>query len=174
MTGAARFRTIIVDDEPLARAGLAHLLASDREIEVVGQCASGTDAVSQIRELAPDLVLLDIQLPDMSGFDVVRLLGDSMPAVLFLTAHDSFAVDAFEIGAADYVLKPFDTARLEKALERAKARVRAGHRRRRPRACGRGMRDAGAPRRRVGRHGATGGRSRRCAQRRSRRLPAAR
>lgn len=124
MTTHSRIRAIIVDDEPLARAGLAHLLASDIEVEVVAQCASGKEAIAQIGKLAPDLVLLDIQMPDMSGFEVVRAVGKDMPAVLFLTAYDSFAVDAFDVGATDYVLKPFDTPRFQKAMARAKARLR--------------------------------------------------
>jgi two-component system, LytTR family, response regulator len=122
---APPIRVIAVDDEPLALAGLRGLLARDPEVDVVALCDNGEEAVDVIRALAPDLVLLDIQMPEMDGFDVVRAVGaDRMPAVVFVTAFDRFAVRAFEVSAVDYLLKPFDDERFALAVERAKRAVR--------------------------------------------------
>jgi two-component system LytT family response regulator len=121
----ARIRTMIVDDEPLARTSLLTLLSHDSETEVVGECGSGTEAVTAIRQLRPELVFLDVQMPGCDGFDVLEQLGAAVPkAVIFVTAYDRYALKAFEAGALDYLLKPFDDARFTRALERAKATVR--------------------------------------------------
>jgi two-component system LytT family response regulator len=121
----AKIRTLIVDDEPLARSNLSVLLRSDAEIEIIGQCGSGAEALAEIRRAKPDLVFLDVQMPECDGFDVLEMLGNEMPAaVVFVTAYDQYALRAFEAGALDYLLKPFDNARFERALGRAKARIR--------------------------------------------------
>jgi len=117
----ARIRTVVVDDEPLARSNLVVLLARDPEIEVIAQCSTGMEAVRQIRGLKPDLVFLDVQMPECDGFDVLEQLGADQPtAIVFVTAYDQYALRAFEAGALDYLLKPFDNARFERALYRAK------------------------------------------------------
>jgi two-component system, LytTR family, response regulator len=122
---AAKVRTVIVDDEPLARSNLLVLLGSDPEIEVVAQCGSGVEAVEAIRRLQPDLLFLDVQMPECDGFDVLEMLGKDLPrATIFVTAYDQYALRAFEAGALDYLLKPFDNARFELALSRAKQRIR--------------------------------------------------
>lgn len=118
-------KVLVVDDEPLARSGIADLVARDPELEVVGQCGDGRSAVEKIRALAPDLVLLDIQMPEMDGFEVIQEVGpDRMPAVIFITAYDQFAVRAFEVHALDYLLKPFDDERFAAALARTKRALR--------------------------------------------------
>lgn len=120
-------RTLVVDDEPLARAGLRALLAEDPEVEVIGECGNGVDALKAIEDLAPDLLLLDVQMPELDGFAVLRLLPrQQWPAVIFVTAHDRYAVQAFEHHAVDYLLKPFADARAREAIARAKLRVGAG------------------------------------------------
>jgi two-component system, LytTR family, response regulator len=122
---APPIRVIAVDDEPLALAGLRGLLARDADVDVVALCDSGEEAVDVIRATAPDLVLLDIQMPEMDGFEVVRAVGpERMPPVIFVTAFDRFAVRAFDVSAVDYLLKPFDDERFTLALERAKRAVR--------------------------------------------------
>ena len=114
-----------MDDEPLALAGLRGLLARDPDVEVVALCDGGEEAVDVIQAVSPDLVLLDIQMPEMDGFEVVRAVGaERMPAVIFVTAFDRFAVRAFEVSAVDYLLKPFDDERFALALERGKRAVR--------------------------------------------------
>jgi len=123
----APLTVLIVDDEPLARAGLAGLLARDPEVEVIGECAEGRTAVQRIESLKPDLVLLDVQMPEMDGFEVIRAVGpERMPPVVFVTAYDRFAVKAFEVHALDYLLKPFDDERFVAAMDRAKRSVRQG------------------------------------------------
>ena len=118
-------RTLIVDDEPLARENIIVLLAPDPDVEVIGGCGAGRDAVELIRTARPDLVFLDVQMPEFDGFDVLEALGrDLPPAIIFVTAYDQYAIRAFEAGALDYLLKPFDTARFERALSRAKDRLR--------------------------------------------------
>jgi len=113
-------RTIIVDDESLARRGLSLRLENDPRIELVAECSNGAEALAAVSELSPDLMFLDIQMPGMDGFGVVsKLQGDAMPLVVFATAFNEFAVDAFEVNAVDYVLKPLDDARLEDAVQRA-------------------------------------------------------
>jgi two-component system LytT family response regulator len=116
----SRLRTIIVDDEPLARRGLSLRLENHPGVDVVAECSNGEEALLAIAELQPELVFLDIQMPGMDGFGVVeRLQGDAMPMVVFVTAYNEFAVDAFEVNAIDYVLKPVDEERLETAISRA-------------------------------------------------------
>ena len=118
---AAKIRTLIVDDEPLARSNLLVLLRGDPEVEVVSQCGSGIEALDEIRKSKPDLVFLDVQMPECDGFDVLEQLGEDQPrAIVFVTAYDQYAVRAFEAGALDYLQKPFDNARFERALTRAK------------------------------------------------------
>lgn len=114
-------RTLIVDDEPLARSNLRVLLRSDPQIEVIAECSSGVEAIQQIRRSKPDLLFLDVQMPECDGFDVLEQLGADQPkGIVFVTAHDQYALRAFEAGALDYLLKPFDNARFERALQRAK------------------------------------------------------
>lgn len=116
-------RTIIVDDVDLARERIK-LLLDDAEFEIVAECANGREAIKAISTLKPDLVFLDIQMPKISGFEVVEAIGvEEMPAVIFVTAYDEFALRAFEINAVDYLLKPFDEARLKKAVARAKREI---------------------------------------------------
>ena len=122
-----RIRALVVDDEPLARTNLAVLLRLDPEIEIVGECGSGQEGLKEIRSKKPDLVFLDVQMPECDGFDVLELLGNDLPpAIVFVTAYDQYAVRAFEAEALDYLLKPFDNARFDRALSRAKERIFAG------------------------------------------------
>ena len=122
-----KLTAIIVDDEPLARSNLAVLLRLDPTVEIVAECGSGIDARAMIRELKPDLLFLDVQMPECDGFDVLELLGNEVPpAVIFVTAYDQYALRAFEAGALDYLLKPFDNNRFDLALNRAKQRVSLG------------------------------------------------
>jgi DNA-binding response OmpR family regulator len=119
-------RVLIVDDEPLARQRLRHLLAEIPGTEVVGECGDGTDAAKAIGDLAPDVVLLDVQMREMGGFALVETIGASrMPPVVFVTAHDQFALRAFDVSAVDYLLKPVQTPQLARALQRAAERRRA-------------------------------------------------
>jgi two-component system, LytTR family, response regulator len=117
-------RAMIVDDEPLARATIRLLLKSDPEVEIVAEAGSGTEAVRLIQESRPDLLFLDIQMPGMNGFDVLEKIDmGRIPAIIFVTAFDQYALRAFEVHALDYLLKPFDDARFEKALQQAKAQI---------------------------------------------------
>jgi len=116
-------RTLIVDDEPLARDGIRVLLEKDPEIEIVGECADGEQAISAIEESSPDLVFLDVQMPERNGFETLRDL-ETPPFVVFVTAYDEYAIEAFEVHALDYVLKPFDDARFLAAVARAKREIR--------------------------------------------------
>lgn len=112
-------RTLVIDDEPLAREHLRSLLAARDDIEVIGECGDGASAEAAIRALHPDLVLLDVQMPEGGGFDVVRRVGvDEMPAVIFVTAYDQHALAAFEVHALDYVLKPVNRSRFANAIDR--------------------------------------------------------
>jgi two-component system LytT family response regulator len=114
-------RTLIVDDEPLARATIAALLRNDPDISVAGECASGTEAIEAIRNCRPALVFLDVQMPGCDGFDVIEQLGcDAPKAVIFVTAYDRYAIKAFEVEALDYLLKPFSDSRFFRVLARAK------------------------------------------------------
>jgi two-component system LytT family response regulator len=120
----AKIRALVVDDEPPARSNLTVLLRLDPEISSIRECGSGAEAVAEIRKSKPDLVFLDVQMPECDGFDVVELLGrDLPPAIVFVTAYDEYALRAFDAGALDYLLKPFDNARFDRALGRAKQRI---------------------------------------------------
>jgi two-component system LytT family response regulator len=122
-----RIRALVVDDEPLARRRMRRLLERDPEVDMVGECGDGQAAVAAIAEHAPDLVFLDVQMPEMDGFAVLRSLpADRTPLVVFVTAYDQYALRAFEVSAVDYLLKPFDRRRFDQALQRAKARLAAG------------------------------------------------
>jgi two-component system, LytTR family, response regulator len=113
-------RALIVDDEPLARRGVAHRLRKFRNIEIVGECGDGASALKNILELSPDVVFLDVQMPEMDGFDVLRALPqDNIPAIIFLTAYEKHALQAFEYHALDYLLKPIDDTRLAASVSRA-------------------------------------------------------
>src|SRR5688500_8247793 len=119
-------RVLIVDDEPLARQRLRHLLAEIPGTEVVGECGDGTDAAKAVVDLAPDVVLLDVQMREMGGFALVDTIGAGrMPPVVFVTAHDQFALRAFDVNAVDYLLKPVQTPQLARALQRVAERRRA-------------------------------------------------
>jgi len=121
-------RVLVVDDEALARRRMRSLLSGVEDIVVAGECETGAQAVTAIRDLQPDLVFLDVQMPELDGFDVIASVGpDKMPPVIFVTAFDDYAVNAFEVGAIDYLLKPVDQLRFSQTLERAKKRV-AGRR----------------------------------------------
>jgi len=125
MPSAEPLRVLIVDDEPLARQRLEDLLAGREDIEIVDRARNGRQAVEAIETHAPDLVFLDIQMPGLTGFDVVREIGPAaMPVTIFVTAYDQYAVNAFEIAALDYLIKPFDDERFEQALERAREQIR--------------------------------------------------
>jgi two-component system LytT family response regulator len=122
----ADLRVIVVDDEPLARERLRNFLERESGISVVAECQNGEEAVVVVRRESPDIVFLDVQMPGLNGFEVLlKLNGSSPPAVVFTTAHDQYAVRAFEIHAVDYLLKPFDRERLRVALDRARTRVSA-------------------------------------------------
>jgi two-component system LytT family response regulator len=117
-------RAIIVDDEPIGRANVATLLRADPEIEVIAECCSGAEAIEAVRNAKPELLFLDIQMPECDGFDVLEMLGrDAPPAIVFVTAYDRYAVKAFEAEALDYLLKPFSDLRFARTLARAKAAV---------------------------------------------------
>jgi two-component system LytT family response regulator len=120
-------RTLIVDDEPLARRHVRALLASAQDFEVVGEAAHGGAAITAIEELRPALVFLDVQMPEMTGFDVIDSIGiAAMPPTVFVTAYDAFAVRAFEVQALDYLLKPFDDLRFARVLDRVRTAIRHG------------------------------------------------
>jgi two-component system LytT family response regulator len=123
-----RFSVLIVDDEPLAREGLRMLLAGDPQVAAISEAKNGREAVTAIRESRPDLVFLDVQMPEMDGFEVIQEVvheadPEQMPAVVFVTAYDQYAIRAFEINALDYLLKPVTAERFHQSLERAKARL---------------------------------------------------
>jgi two-component system LytT family response regulator len=121
-----KIRTLVVDDESLARARVCKLLAGQPDLEVIGECDNGRQAIASIQELQPDLVFLDVQMPEVTGFDVLRALPpETWPVIVFITAYDQHAVQAFEIHALDYLLKPFTQARLLKAIERARRHLLA-------------------------------------------------
>jgi two-component system LytT family response regulator len=117
-------RVLIVDDEPIARRGIRQQLRGEADLEVIGECGDGAAAIDAITGLAPDLVFLDIQMPEVGGFDVVEAIGVArMPAVVFVTAYDEHALRAFDVHAVDYVLKPIDRHRFRTAVERARRRL---------------------------------------------------
>jgi len=125
-----KIRTLVVDDEPMARERILGLLAQETDVEVVGQCADGVQAVNAIQQLSPELVFLDVQMPAVDGFGVIRQVGpEKMPMVVFVTAYDEYALQAFEVHALDYLLKPFGRDRLQQCLDHARHqrdRARAG------------------------------------------------
>jgi two-component system, LytTR family, response regulator len=116
-------RAMIVDDEPLARTRIKRMLENIGSIEIVGECSNGREATLQIPKIQPDLLLLDIQMPEMDGFQVLQTLNSKFPYVIFVTAYDQYALRAFEVFALDYLLKPFNEARLEKAIRRAREQI---------------------------------------------------
>src|SRR6185437_5742962 len=117
-------RIVIVDDEPLARSVVREYASTDAGIEIVADCANGFEAVRAAAELKPDLVLLDVQMPKLDGFEVLELLGRDQP-VVFITAYDQYALRAFEVHAVDYLLKPFSAERFQEAMARARERLQA-------------------------------------------------
>ncbi len=122
----AKLTTIIIDDEPLARRNLRVLLEQDPQIEIVDECRNGHEAIKAINTFSPDLIFLDIQMPEMDGFDVLARVGpEQIQAIIFVTAFDQYALKAFEVHALDYLLKPFDDERFRLALERAKSQIAA-------------------------------------------------
>jgi two-component system LytT family response regulator len=123
-----KLRTLLVDHEPLSRDRIARMLADEPDVEVVGECAGGAAAVEAIRALDPDLVLMDVQMPGMDGFEVLRQVAPRAPRTVFVTAHDRHALRAFEVHAVDFLLKPFSADRLREAIRRA-ARQSPGARR---------------------------------------------
>jgi two-component system LytT family response regulator len=121
VTTPATIRTLIVDDEPLAREGLRVRLAREADVEIVGEAIDGVAAIESIRALTPDLVFLDVQMPGFGGFDVLDRVSEThLPVVIFVTAYDQYALKAFDVHALDYLLKPFSEARFTLALERAR------------------------------------------------------
>jgi two-component system LytT family response regulator len=122
-----RIRVLIVDDEPIARRGVRLQLKGDQEVEIIGECANGLEAVAAIQKLEPDLVFLDVQMPEMDGFEVIEAVGvERMPRVIFVTAYDQYTLRAFEVHALDYLLKPFDRERFLKALNHARSSLERG------------------------------------------------
>lgn len=120
-------RTLLVDDEPLAREGLRTRLALERDLEIVGEAGDGPAAVAAIKRHLPDLVVLDVQMPGLDGFEVLsRVAADCLPAVIFVTAYDRYALRAFEVHAVDYLLKPLDAARLHHAVDRVRRDLARG------------------------------------------------
>jgi two-component system LytT family response regulator len=119
-----KIKTLIVDDEPIARRTIRDLLVPDPEIEIIGECSSGSEAVKFIRKKLPDLLFLDVQMPGMNGFEALeRIEHEQIPAIVFVTAFDQYALKAFEMHALDYLLKPFTDKRFEEALRQAKTHV---------------------------------------------------
>ena len=119
-----KIKTIIVDDEPLARRNLRLLLEQDSQIEIIGECRNGKEAVKAIESSHPDLIFLDIQMPEMDGFDVLEQVGaEQVHAIVFVTAFDQYALKAFSVHALDYLLKPYDDLRFSQALQRAKTQI---------------------------------------------------
>lgn len=126
MAEASRIRMLIVDDEPLAREKIRAFVAGDAELEIIGECTNGSEALAALQTHAPDLLLLDVQMPEAGGFEVLEALqGTRLPLVIFVTAYHQYAVRAFEVHAFDYLLKPFDRERFTAAITRAKAQIRS-------------------------------------------------
>src|SRR5689334_5251826 len=114
-------RALIVDDEPIAREGVRVQLAKEPDVEVIAECANGLEAVWAIQQQSPDLVFLDVQMPGLDGFEVLRAIEpERMPSVVFVTAYDTYALKAFDVNAIDYLLKPFDAVRFRQAYQRAR------------------------------------------------------
>lgn len=126
MINEQKIRVLIVDDEPPARSVVRKFLRQERDAEIVGEAGSGRQAIEMIAEHQPDLVLLDIQMPEMNGFEVIRKIGaENMPHIIFVTAYDQYALRAFEVHALDYLLKPFSRARFHAAFQRAREHIHA-------------------------------------------------
>ena len=124
-----KIRTLIVDDEPLARERVKRFLKDERDLEILGECGNGRDAIKVIRETRPDLVFLDIQMPEKNGFDVIKGLdAKNLPNIVFITAYDQYALQAFEVHALDYLLKPFNRERFHQAVKRAKEQIESRRR----------------------------------------------
>ncbi len=121
---STRFAVVVVDDEPLARQRVEDLLAQEDDMQVVASCSDGRKAVESIGTLRPDLVFLDVRMPEMDGLEVVATLGQNPPAIIFVTAYDRYAIRAFELNALDYLLKPFDQDRFKQTLQRVRSRLR--------------------------------------------------
>lgn len=123
----SHLRAIIVDDERLGRQKIRSMLAAHEDVEIVAECANGGDAVTAVRRAKPDLLFLDVQMPGADAFDVLRRLrNERIPAIIFVTAHDEYALRAFDVEAIDYLLKPFDRRRFNEALRRARKRIESG------------------------------------------------
>ena len=121
-----KIKVLIVDDEPIARRRIRRQIENNADFEITGECKNGLEAVLTIQEQKPDLVFLDVQMPEMDGFSVLETISaqkEAMPAVIFVTAYDRYAIKAFEVNAVDYLLKPFDDERFQKALNRAQAQI---------------------------------------------------
>jgi two-component system LytT family response regulator len=126
MADGKQIRALLVDDEPLAREMIREMLKDDSEVEIVAECINGREAIEAIQEHDPDLIFLDVQMPEIGGFEVLEALKSvHMPHVIFVTAYDQYAVRAFEVHALDYLLKPFDRERFDSAWRRAKAHILA-------------------------------------------------
>jgi len=124
MTNARRIRALVIDDERLARNFILEMLREDEEVEIIGECLNGREAIEAIQTHAPDLIFLDVQMPEVGGFAVLEKLSkEKMPFVIFVTAYDQYAVRAFEVNALDFLLKPFDRKRFKIAWQKAKARI---------------------------------------------------
>jgi len=124
MSGSPCIRTLIIDDESLARERIRNMLGSDPQIDVVADCANGHDAIEAIQRYSPDLVFLDVEMPGIDGFGVIEALPPGrIPTIIFVTAYDQYAVRAFDVYALDYLLKPFDQERFDKAVSRAKVQI---------------------------------------------------
>lgn len=122
----ATIRTLIIDDEPLARQGIRSLLEQDAEIEIIGECTDGVQAIEEIQRSTPDLIFLDVQMPEVNGFDVIDALQSfRTPGIIFVTAFDQYAIEAFKVHALDYLLKPVDEKRFRTALDHAKIFIRS-------------------------------------------------
>jgi two-component system LytT family response regulator len=125
MTESPRIRVLMVDDEPLARDMLREMLQNDPDVEIVGECTNGREALEAVRLHSPDLLFLDVQMPEVGGFELLETLGTgAIPHVIFVTAYDNYAVRAFEVHALDYLLKPFDRERFEISWQRAKTQIK--------------------------------------------------
>src|SRR5437588_1978338 len=123
---SAQIRALIADDEALARKFIRRMLKDDRDVEIVGECSNGKEAVAMIRKRNPDVVFLDVQMPEMDGFAVLEAIGvERLPEIIFATAYEQYAIRAFELHALDYLLKPFDQARFKDAIKHEKERFRS-------------------------------------------------
>jgi two-component system LytT family response regulator len=121
---ASKIRSLVVDDEALAREALKDILSQLDDIEIVGECSNGFEVVKEVEEKKPDLIFLDIQMPKLDGFDVAELLGEESPFIIFVTAYDEYAIRAFETHALDYLMKPVRAKRLQQALDRVREQMK--------------------------------------------------